>query len=207
MLRLDHVIYAVRDLDEAAERFLRSHGLASLAGGVHPRWGTGNRVVPFSDGTYIELMAIVDPHAAVTPLGDAISEVLRGGDRWFTLCLADDALDDTAARLDLEISSGSRTRPDGSVISWRSAGIEDPRRTPDLPFFIAWQGPPDAHPAAMWVTHPAGAMGISSVEVSGDPSRFSSWTAGAHLPVHVVDGDGAMRSVTLATAGGDLRLS
>jgi hypothetical protein len=36
MLRIDHVVYAVRDLDDAAERFRRDHGLDSTPGGRHP---------------------------------------------------------------------------------------------------------------------------------------------------------------------------
>ncbi len=46
MYSIDHVVLAVSDLDEAAERLRRDHGLASVPGGVHPGWGTGNRIVP-----------------------------------------------------------------------------------------------------------------------------------------------------------------
>ena len=35
MLRLDHVVYAVGDLDGAAVRFRQAFGLDSVAGGRH----------------------------------------------------------------------------------------------------------------------------------------------------------------------------
>ena len=46
VLRIDHAVYAVRDLDAAAERFRRELGLDSTEGGHHGRWGTANRIVP-----------------------------------------------------------------------------------------------------------------------------------------------------------------
>lgn len=46
MLVIDHVVLGVQDLDVAGERLLSNHGLASVPGGRHSRWGTGNRIVP-----------------------------------------------------------------------------------------------------------------------------------------------------------------
>jgi len=39
VLRLDHVVYAVPDLDEAEVRFREEFGLDSTEGGRHERWG------------------------------------------------------------------------------------------------------------------------------------------------------------------------
>ena len=207
MLRLDHVLYAARDLDAAADRFLDAHGLASVAGGAHAGWGTANRVVPLRDGTYVELIAVVDRAVASrTRLGRAIGDAVQAGDAWFALCLSDDELDRTAARLRLDVTEGSRRRPDGHVISWRSAGIEEPRRTADLPFFIAWNPPADAHPSTTSVSHPSGAHGIALVEISGDPDAFADWTGGARLPVTVSEGAPAMIAVTVTSPSGDRRI-
>lgn len=208
MLRLDHVLYAVRDLDAAAARMFDEHGLASVAGGVHPRWGTGNRVVPFADGTYLELIAVIDAAVArATRLGSAVAQAVDRGDRWFAMCVSDDDLERTAARLGLEVSAGSRTLPDGTDVAWRSAGIEDPRRSAALPFFIRWDGPADAHPSAMPAEHPSGATGIALVEVAGDPAAFRAWTGGAALPVAVSEGTAAIAAVTLVTPDGDRRVA
>ncbi len=145
MLRVDHVVRAVPDLDREGERLLASFGLASVAGGVHPGWGTANRIVPLG-ATYLELIAVADPGAAAASVfGRAVAERASDGGGWLALCLADDHLEATARRLSLEVRPGARTLPDGRTIRWRGAGLEDPRRTPDLPFFIAW-GSNDLHP-------------------------------------------------------------
>lgn len=44
--RIDHVIYAVGDLEADAARFRDELGLESVVGGRHPGWGTANRIVP-----------------------------------------------------------------------------------------------------------------------------------------------------------------
>src|SRR4029079_13118848 len=46
MLRIDHVVLAVRDLDASAERLWGEHGLRFVAGGRHARWGTANMIAP-----------------------------------------------------------------------------------------------------------------------------------------------------------------
>jgi hypothetical protein len=204
-LRIDHVVYATRDLEPAATRFREEFGLVTTPGGTHPRWGTANRIAPLGDARYVELITIVDAElAATTDLGRAIAERIADGDRWFALCLADDAIDATAARLGLEVSPGSRARPDGRDVSWRGAGIDDGRRTPDQPFFITWQGPADAHPGAVAPEHPSGASGVAWVEIAGDAARFAAWTDGASLPVRFVEGDRGIDAVAFVTPAGDL---
>jgi hypothetical protein len=204
-LRIDHVVYAVHDLNAVGSRFHEEFGLVTTPGGTHPRWGTANRIAPLGDDRYVELIAIVDPAvAATTPLGRAIAERVADGDRWFALCLADDAIDDTAARLGLGVTPGSRARPDGRDVTWRGAGIDDERRTPDLPFFITWEGPVDVHPGAVAPEHPSGARDIAWVEIAGDAERFAAWTDGASLPARFVQGDRGITRVALATPAGDL---
>jgi hypothetical protein len=206
VLRIDHVVYAVRDLEEAGERLRAEHGLASVAGGEHPRWGTGNRIVPLGDA-YVELLAVVDPRVArASALGRAIGGLADEGGGWFALCLADDELDQTAARLGLEVETGGRQRPDGEVVRWRSAGIEDPRRTPDLPFFISWEGPADLHPGRGTAAHPSGASAIARVDVAGDADVFAAWTGRAQLPIRFVPGEPGVQAAVLQTATGDVSL-
>jgi hypothetical protein len=59
-LWVDHIVYAVDDLEAAAERLRREFGFASVVGGRHPGWGTANRIVPLGR-EYVELVAVVDP--------------------------------------------------------------------------------------------------------------------------------------------------
>lgn len=204
-LRIDHVVYAVRDLDTAAARWDEAYGLVASPGGVHPRWGTHNRIVPLGGARYLELIAIADPAVASTKvLGRAIADCTGGGDRWFALCLCDDAIALTAERLGLAPEPGSRTLPDGRVVAWLGAGIDDPRRTPDLPFFIEWTGAPDVHPGALAAGHPSAATDIAWVEIAGDADRFADWTGDAVLPVRFVAGEAGVVAVAVTTPAGEL---
>jgi hypothetical protein len=207
VIRVDHVVMAVRDVDVAAARLLEGHGLASVPGGRHVQWGTGNRIVPLGR-VYLELLAVIDPEIARrTVLGRAIDEAAAGGDRWFAFCLADDGIRATAARLGLDVHDGERALPDGRVLRWRSAGIEDLRRTPDLPFFLEWHGPEDAHPGRAPVAHPAGAVRLAGVDVASNADRFRAWTGGAELPVRIVNGEAGIRAVRLETGGDPIVLT
>ncbi len=203
MLQVDHVVRAVPDLDREGERLLASFGLASVAGGVHPGWGTVNRIVPLG-ATYLELIAVADPEAAAASVfGRAVAERASGGGGWLALCLADDDLEATARSLSLEVRPGARALPDGHTIRWRGAGLEDPRRTPDLPFFIEW-GSSDLHPGRTSVPHPRGVTSLAKIEVAGDESGFRAWTASADLPVSFAAREPlGIRVVTLTTAGGE----
>jgi hypothetical protein len=207
VLRIDHVVYAVRDLDEAAERFRRDLGLDSTPGGRHPGWGTANRIVPLGED-YLELISVVDgDRAARTTFGRSLLERSAVGDGWFAVCVAADDLQAVARRLDLEVSMGSRERPDGSAVRWRSAGLEDPRREPWMPFFIAWDVPPELHPGRARAGHGVKARGIASVEVGGDVAALDAWLDGQELPIRVAGDPEGIHSVALATPEGELVIS
>jgi hypothetical protein len=206
MYAIDHVVLAVADLEEAGERLHHEHGLASMPGGVHPRWGTANRIVPLGQD-YVELIAVVDPGVAeATVLGRALLGLTADGrDRWFAVCLSDTEIEATAARLGLTLEPGERMRPDGSRLRWRGAGIDDTGRERWLPFFIAWDAPVALHPGRGAIEHDAAALGIARVDVAGDAGRLRAWLgpAGDALPIEVVDGEPGVRAVVLATEGGD----
>jgi catechol 2,3-dioxygenase-like lactoylglutathione lyase family enzyme len=206
MLRIDHVVYAVRDLDEAAERFRRELGLDSIEGGRHERWGTANRIVPLG-ADYVELLAVVDAkRAAESPFGRATLERIRADEGWLAIAVATDDLDTLAERLDLGIVEGQRERPDGELIRWRSAGLEDPRRTPSLPFFIAWDVPFELRPGRARAGHGLRVEGIDGVEVRGDPDLLREWLGGEDLPIRAAPGPPGIRSVALATSNGRLEI-
>jgi hypothetical protein len=133
-------------------------------------------------------------------------ERAASGEGWLTIAVATDDLDGVAARLDLEIVEGRRERPDGQVLRWRSAGLEDPRRTPSLPFFIGWDVPADLHPGGARAGHGVRVQEIAAVEVGGDPSTLRDWLGSEELPIRVVPGPAGIRSVALATPDGTLEI-
>src|SRR5687767_3425705 len=122
---VDHVIYAVEDLDEAAARLRARFGLGSVAGGRHAAWGTENRIVPLGRG-YLELITVVEQDVASgSAFGRAVLSALerdRGLAGW---AVEVDDLEEDARRLGLHITSGERARPDGQTLRWRLAGVEE----------------------------------------------------------------------------------
>src|SRR3954451_21623886 len=88
----DHVIWATADLDAAAQRMEREHGLAATGGGAHDGLGTHNRIVPLGGG-YVELLAIRDAaEAGSSPLGradPALLERVVEGLMWWAFAVDD----------------------------------------------------------------------------------------------------------------------
>jgi Glyoxalase-like domain len=204
VLRLDHVVYAVPDLDGAAVRFRREFGLDSTEGGRHQRWGTANRIVPLGD-QYVELVAAVDePMAAETAFGRGVLERGAGGGGWFTMAAVADDLDTVASRFGIEVDSGSRTRPDGETIRWRMAGLDDQRREPWMPFFLTWEVSDALHPGRARAGHGVRATGLAWVEVGGDAERLRTWLGGDELPIRVTDDEPGIHRVAISTPDGEL---
>jgi Glyoxalase-like domain len=203
--RIDHAVLAVRDLDASAGRLREEHGLRFAPGGRHPRWGTANMIAPLGDD-YLELLGVVDEDVGKgTVLGRTLLELSADGDRWFSICLADDDIEATAGRLGLTVHPGSRTRPDGTEVRWRGAGIEERGVDLWLPFFISWDVPAALHPGAAPAEHRVAAERIAWAEVGGDADRLRDWLGFAEAPIRVLDdgGDRRVRAVALAVPGGD----
>jgi hypothetical protein len=199
-------VYAVPDLDEAAVRFRKEFGLDSTEGGRHERWGTANRIVPLGD-QYLELVAAVDePTAAETAFGRGVLERAAGGGGWFTMAAVADDLDAVASLLGIEVDSGSRTRPDGQTVRWRMAGLDDQRREPWMPFFLAWDIPDELHPGRARAGHGVRATGLRRVEVGGDAERLRTWLGGDELPIRVTDEEPGIHRVAISTPDGELMI-
>jgi hypothetical protein len=176
-LRIDHVIYAVSDLEAGGTRFEEDLGLESIPGGRHPTWGTANRIVPLGPD-YLELIAVVDPETAAT--SDFGRLILDAGEGLAGWAVATDDLDAITGRLGLTSERGSRKRPDGVRLTWRLAGVEQALASGGtLPFFIQWEGPSELHPGGDHSAPP----GIRWVEVAGDGAELREWLGGAQLPV------------------------
>jgi Glyoxalase-like domain len=203
MLAIDHVIVVVRDLDASARRFYEQHGLASVAGGLHPGHGTGNRIVPLGL-CYIELMAVVDgAEAAASPLGSWVERrLLEAGEAPAALCLRTDDLEATARRTRREPLPMSRTRPDGVELEWHLVGL-DAALTEGLPFFIRWHVDDVDHPGHARVEHRRAAVGIEWVELGGDKDRLASWLGPHEVPLRHIEGPPGTRRVAVALADGE----
>lgn len=205
-LRIDHVVYAVQDLEHAAATIAENHGLASVPGGNHPAWGTENRIIPLGD-EYLELVAIRDATVAVASgFGRAVAATLEGGGGLVGWAVATDDPHDVARRLDLVVERGSRTRADGSTLSWRLVGVSEALKTGALPFFIEWNCPPDLHPGRASAAHRVQPDKIAWLELRGDEETINGWLGDCDLPVRVTGGSPALAAVAIGTEGPDIVL-
>ena len=74
-MRLDHISYAAGPdgLKSTARRIGELLGEEFRDGGIHPRFGTRNMVLPLSDGTYLEVVEVLDhPASDKAPFGQAV---------------------------------------------------------------------------------------------------------------------------------------
>src|SRR5262249_5545577 len=154
-------------------------------------WGTANRIVPLGDA-YLELIAVVDEQEAEgSAFGQWVTRASASGAQPFAWAVRTDALDATAARLELAISAGSRTTPSGELLGWRLAGLERAEAEPSLPFFLEWaEGTPFPGRAGR-------EQEIVRLELTANPERIAGWLGEHDLPVRIARGTPAVRSVVL----------
>ena len=201
MLEIDHVILVVPDLDGGGRQLRSEFGLDSIPGGRHAGHGTGNRIVPLGD-TYLELMAVVDPTEAIeSPMGQWAAMHTTTDLTPAAVCLRTDDIEPIAAVVGEVPESMSRTRPDGSILAWKLAGLTGMLGQENLPFFIEWLGDPQDHPGATQVDHAADVVGITEVTI-GSPGALSSTVADVE-GITVASGSGVVRAV-IATSNGSI---
>jgi hypothetical protein len=193
-LEIDHILIPVDDLAAAGARTTATFGLTSIEGGRHPRWGTANRLIPLGDA-YIELVAVVDRDVAeLSAFGRWVLGANVGQPLGWAVRTRD--IESVSRRLGLSIGEGSRTTPDGDVLSWRSAGLDEAIAEPGLPFFIEWADGTRL-PGAAPVTHPGGDVRLQRLSLKADPARLAHWLGGTDLPLSVTPGRSGVDSVVL----------
>ncbi len=114
---IDHLVIVVQDLDQAARDFT-ALGFTVIPGGKHPV-GSHNVLIPFADGSYVEIIAFYRKAA-----DHRWWDPLQHGERLVDYCLqTDDLRGDTekfrAAGVEIKDPvPWSRTRPDGYELKW-----------------------------------------------------------------------------------------
>ena len=173
-MRLDHVSYAAgpEGLRGTAYRIGAMLGEEFHDGGIHPRFGTRNMILPLTDGMYVEVVEVLDhPASDKVPFGQAVRARSALGGGWLGWVVAVDDIGKVEARLGRDSVQGNRHRPDGAELRWRQIGVRGLQADPQLPFFVEWQCPPDLHPSVGG----SGQVHLEALEIAGDPARVSVW--------------------------------
>ncbi len=172
-MRLDHLSYAAGPdgLTGTAQRIGDQLGEAFVDGGIHPRFGTRNMVLPLSAGTYLEVVGVLDhPVTDKVPFGQAVRARSELGGGWLGWVVAVKDIAVVERRLGREAVPGNRWRPDGHELRWRQIGVKGLQSDPQLPFFVEWEDY-DEHPSL----GASGQLHLDALEIAGDPNRVSSW--------------------------------
>lgn len=185
---IDHLVYATRDLGAAARDLESLLGVAASPGGRHPLWGTRNALMALGPRTYLEIVG-PDPDspepAAPRPFG--IDTLTATGLVTWAYATGDlEAVVRSAAAHGVELGevrTGSRRRPDGTLLRWSMTDVFAEREGGILPFLIDWGDTP----------HPAAGLGLGLTLVSlrlehPEPVRITAALValGLSAPVEVV---------------------
>lgn len=173
-MRLDHLSFAAgpEGLDGTTERLSELLGEKFLDGGVHPRFGTRNRVLPLTEGQFVEVVEVLDhPASDKAPFGQAVRARSEAGGGWLGWVVAVDDISPVERRLARGAAPGNRHRPDGVELRWLQIGVKGLQSDPQLPFFVQWLSPADLHPSV----GATGDLALARIEIAGDPQRVATW--------------------------------
>jgi hypothetical protein len=141
---VDHLLLGASDLDAGIAWFEKRSGVKAAVGGVHPGAGTRNALASLGGRQYLEIIA---PDPAQTTFGFQIDLRKLLEPKLVTWAAATSDVDQTAAaavKAGYKVfgpRDGSRARPDGVTLRWRSvgvlAGFAEAAADP-TPFFIQW---------------------------------------------------------------------
>jgi hypothetical protein len=179
---LDHILLGCTDLDAGIDYVYQRTGVRAAPGGVHPGAGTKNALLSLGTSRYWEIIAPDPLQPAST---DPRSLASLKGPALVGWAIHRHDLDEFAARLrhaGIECAGpnpGSRSRPDGTTLRWKSLTLMDDRGV--LPFFIEWD-PRSLHPSA---DAPPGCR-LSDLRIDApDPGALQALAAKLELDVQI----------------------
>ena len=193
--QLDHVVFVFRDLQTAIDDY-RRRGFTVTPGGDHADRVTHNALIPFADGTYLELVGFRDLSRAQTHRWWNVAAD-GGGIADFAL-LSDDIAADTTALAELVKTppkDGGRITPNGVELKWRTAVLKAP-----LPFIIEDLTPREFRvPSGAAADHANGAIGIASIVIGATDIADTEWRYASlrergapHIEVRKAERDGLL---------------
>jgi hypothetical protein len=142
---LDHILLGCNDLEKGMAFVEEKIGVPAAFGGVHPGRGTRNALLSLGEKHYLEIIAPDPKQNSVQPFAAQMLATIKGlsSPRLVGWAAHPGDLEAFAKKLrDRGVGTegpwpGSRARPDGRVLQWKSLSLKDDRGGV-LPFFIEW---------------------------------------------------------------------
>ncbi|WP_300342215.1 VOC family protein [Nesterenkonia sp.] len=175
MMRLDHVSFAVGPdgMDATVERITDALGVDRVKGGIHPRFGTANAIIPLANRQYLEVVEVLDhPSADKAPFGQAVRNRSQIGGGWMGWCVTVDDLTPFEERLGRRSVPGNRKFPDGQELTWQQIGIKGLIADPQVPYLLRWdEGTEHLHPSRAYEPQAK----LVKLSIAGSPQRVADW--------------------------------
>ena len=190
---IDHVILGINDLDRGLREFESKTGVTPKRGGEHPGRGTQNALVTLGGGRYLEILApaAIQPPAAPRDAAVRHEALTLVGWALHTPALADLVQQVRAAGFTVEgPAPGSRRTPDGALLAWQSASVDELGVTP---FFIEWSKD-TPHPST---TSPSGCTLVGMTVEHPTPERLQSLFKAAGFAAMISKAERPAMKVTL----------
>jgi Glyoxalase-like domain len=210
---LDHILLGCCDLDRGIDFVEKRTGISAAFGGVHPGRGTRNALLSLGERTrrepnprrYLEIIA-PDPQQSGAP--DHYGLLKLTEPRLVGWAAHPGDLNQFGTRLQNAgiafegPNAGSRKRPDGRLLQWKTLNLKDDRGGL-LPFFIEWSAD-SSHPS---IDAPTGCHLARFELLTPDPEKLRSAEAAMGLGVEIARSEKAHLRATISCAGVQLVLS
>jgi hypothetical protein len=212
-MHLDHVSFAVgpRGLAGTTEELGQLLGAEFLDGGIHPRFGTRNMILPLQNRQYLEVVEVLDhPASDKAAFGQAVRERSALGGGWMAWCVSVDDMTAVERRIGRHSVPGNRRRPDGFNLEWRQIGTSSMRADPQLPYVTHWEIDPSEHPSQMAESN----ISLVALDIAGSPDRLANWLGEPAINAleqievnwNAPNGAPGVLAATFRTPNGDVRI-
>jgi hypothetical protein len=202
---LDHIILGCNDLDRGIDLVQENTGVRPAIGGVHPGRGTRNALLSLGERRYLEIIApdpaqheiIHFPKIREMTVPRLIGWAVHPPD---IAAIAKQLGENKIAFQGPD--DGSRKRPDGRLLTWKTVNLADDRHGL-LPFFIEWSAD-SVHPSK---DAPARCRLEYFEIMSADPDELTLTFKRIGLDLPVQRSDKARLRALISGPKGDLGLS
>jgi hypothetical protein len=204
-ISFDHMVLGIDDLDRGIALVEERVGVRAVFGGVHPGRGTQNALLSFGGQRYFEIIA-PDPKQNVQPQYPQILQMREPRMVTWAVHTPDIvALANKISDAGFAIqgpADGSRARPDGKLLRWKSFRLQDDRGGL-LPFFIEWSRD-SVHPS---VDAPAGCRLERLFAVSPEPKDLAAVYQRLEVEIAIERGEKAQLRARIAGPKGETEFS
>jgi len=205
---LDHILLGCANLERGVAFVEEKTGVKAAFGGVHPGRGTQNALLSLGERQYLEIIA-PDPEQRSTVAAHSFWDELGKlkEPRLVTWAAHPGNLVALSAKLAKAgvvadgPTPGSRKRPDGKLLQWKTLNLKEDAGG-ILPFFIEW-GAESVHPS---VDAPKGCALEEFWAESPKPQDLEKQFASLGLEVEVKRGDMARLAARIAGPKGNMEL-